>query len=51
MASVFTFWRGAVKGDTGMVDLPGFGVAHEAQWVVSAGGSLWDVVEELNPTI
>lgn len=51
MASAFIFWRDAVKGDTGMVDLPGFCRAHEVRWVVSAGRSLQDVVEELNPMV
>lgn len=51
MASLFIIWRDAVKGDAGMVDLPGFCRACEVRWVVSTGGSLQDVAEELNPTV
>lgn len=51
MASLFIFWRDAVKGDAGMVDLPGFCRACKVRWVIGAGGSPQDVAEELNPTL
>jgi len=51
MASVFIFWRDAAKGDAEMVGLPGFCRAGEVRWVVGAGGSLHDVVDETNPTV
>lgn len=40
-----------MKGDAGMVDLPDFCRACKVPWVVSAGESLQDVVEGLNPAV
>lgn len=51
MASPFNFWRDAVKGVAGTVDLPGFCRAPKVRWVDSAGGSLQDVAKKLNPTV